>query len=89
MALRGDDKGEIKGPGIMREMESRLIVEGRSCGAGPGGGRLGCPEGDGSGPRASDGRRGVDSVVSESLGRKGEWKMSSVDNRQGLLRSGD
>jgi hypothetical protein len=32
MALRGDDRGEIKGPGIMRDMDSRLIVEGRSCG---------------------------------------------------------
>jgi hypothetical protein len=32
MALRGDDKGEMSGPGIMRDMEFRLMAEAGSDG---------------------------------------------------------
>lgn len=89
MAPRGDDSGEMSGPGMMRDMDLRLVVDEGSCGEGPNGGRLGFREAEGSSRCASEGRRGVDSVVSPSLGRRDGLETSSLGDCQGLTPSGD
>lgn len=88
MALRGEERGDIRGPGIMRDMELRDRVDGRSV-FWLGSRRELCPGGGGGPDRcASDGSRGEEMVFSAILGLADGSNRFSED-RHGLSNKGD